>query len=297
MSHATNISQSSTHEYPVVVTSDVISSRSYIECSMPNVIQYSRLQTNNSSTLLRTMSGKRTRSPSPDPPKVTRVSRRKHGYKFTKPLATQEECDRVLHSIQAKKPSKVIVTVESAFAEFPDRVNYRNGLESASKHLDMAVESLEKGWVDVLNDYNRQPTIRCNMGYTESELMLTIDPKRCALNQAQLQIMKTTSAEKMVETRHHRPVQVHFSQENTTRFRHSPRRRRFAHTQRRGIHTALMFHRGCEKHIRRHQSTEKAAYGHRDNGCRRYRVRDVRRMRCPGVGNRESTNLSVSAKI
>ena len=30
--------------------------------------------------------------------------------------------------------------------------------------------------------------------------MLTVDPKRCALNQAQLQIMKTTSAEKMVET-------------------------------------------------------------------------------------------------
>ena len=128
------------------------------------------------------------------------MNRRKHGYKFTKPLTTQEECDRVLHSIEAKKPSKVIVTVESAYAEFPDRVNYRNGLESASKHLDMAVESLEKGWVDVLNDYNRQPTIRCNMGYTESELMLTIDPKRCALNQAQLQIMKTTSAEKMVET-------------------------------------------------------------------------------------------------
>ena len=128
------------------------------------------------------------------------MNRRKHGYKFTKPLTTQEECDRVLHSIQAKKPSKVIVTVESAFAEFDDKVNYRNGLESASKHLDTAVESLEKGWVDVLSDYNRQPSIRCNMGYTESELTLTIDPKRRALNQAQLQIMKTTSAEKMVET-------------------------------------------------------------------------------------------------
>ena len=135
------------------------------------------------------MSGKRTRSPSPDAPKVTRVSRRKHGYKFTKHWATQEECDRVLHSIQAKKPSKVIVTVESAFAEFPDRVNYRNGLESASKHLDMAVESLEKGWVGVLNDYNRQPTIRCNMVYTESELMFTkmvetgiIDPFKYALD-------------------------------------------------------------------------------------------------------------------
>ena len=127
------------------------------------------------------------------------MNRRKHGYKFTKPLTTQE-CDRVLHSIQAKKPTKVIVTVESAFAEFDDKVNYRNGLESASKHLDTAVESLEKGWVDVLSDYNRQPSIRCNMGYTESELTLAIDPKRRALNQAQLQIMKTTSAEKMVET-------------------------------------------------------------------------------------------------
>ena len=128
------------------------------------------------------------------------MSRRKHGYKFTKPLTTQEECDRVLHSIQAKKPTKVIVTVESAFAEFTDKVDYHNGLESASKHLDTAVESLEKGWVDVLSDYNHQPSIRCNMGYTESELTLTIDPKHCALNQAQLQIMKTTSAEKMVET-------------------------------------------------------------------------------------------------
>ena len=128
------------------------------------------------------------------------MNRRKHGYKFTKPLTTQEECDRVLHSIQAKKPSKVTVTVESAFAEFDDKVDYRNGLESASKHLDTVVESLEKGWVDVLSDYNRQPSIRCNMGYTESELTLTIDPKRRALNQAQLQIMKTTSAEKMVET-------------------------------------------------------------------------------------------------
>ena len=59
------------------------------------------------------------------------VNRRKHGYKFTKPLTTQE-CDRVLHSIQAKKPTKVIVTVEIAFAEFAD-----NGLDSASKHLDM----------------------------------------------------------------------------------------------------------------------------------------------------------------
>ena len=38
------------------------------------------------------------------------------------------------------------------------------------------------------------------MGYTESELTLTIDPKRRALKQTQLQIMKTTSAEKMVET-------------------------------------------------------------------------------------------------
>ena len=120
---------------------------------------------------------------------------------FTKPLTTQEECDRVLHSIQAKKPPKVIVTVESAFAEFADKVNYRNGLESASKYIDISVESLETGWVDVLNDYIHQPSIRCNnMGYTESELTLTVDPKRCALNQAQLQIMKTTSAEKMVET-------------------------------------------------------------------------------------------------
>ena len=115
-------------------------------------------------------------------------------------LTTQEECDRVLHSIQANKPTKVIVTVESAFAEFADKVDYRNGLESVSKHIDMAVESLETGWVEALNDYNHQPSIRCNMGYTESELTLTVDPKRCALNQAQLQIMKTTSAEKMVET-------------------------------------------------------------------------------------------------
>ena len=38
------------------------------------------------------------------------------------------------------------------------------------------------------------------MLYTESELTLTVDPKRRALNQAQLQIMKTTSAEKTVET-------------------------------------------------------------------------------------------------
>ena len=112
------------------------------------------------------------------------MSRRKHGYKFTKPLTTQEECDRVLHSIQANKPTKVIVTVESAFAEFADKIDYHNGLESASKHLDTAVESLEKGWVDVLSDYNHQPSIRCNMGYTKSELTLTIDPKRCALNQA-----------------------------------------------------------------------------------------------------------------
>ena len=111
-----------------------------------------------------------------------------------------QECDRVLHSVQVKKPTKVIVTVESAFAEFADQVNYHNGLDSASKHLDTAVESLETGWVDVFNDYNRQPAIRCNMGYTESELTLTVDPKRYALNQAQLQIMKTTSAEKMLET-------------------------------------------------------------------------------------------------
>ena len=61
------------------------------------------------------------------------MNRRKHGYKFTKPLAMQE-CDRALHSIQVKKPTKVIVTVESAFAEFADQVNYRNGLYSASKH-------------------------------------------------------------------------------------------------------------------------------------------------------------------
>ena len=67
------------------------------------------------------------------------MSRRKHGYKFTKPLSTQDECDRVLHSIQPKKPTKVIVTVESAFAEFDDQVYYNNGLESASKHLDTAV--------------------------------------------------------------------------------------------------------------------------------------------------------------
>ena len=96
----------------------------YIECSTLIVIQCSRLRRNNISTLLRTMSEKRTRTPLPDPPKVTRVSRRKHGYKFTKPLATQEEYDRVLHSIQAKKPSNVIVTVESAFAEFDDRVDH-----------------------------------------------------------------------------------------------------------------------------------------------------------------------------
>ena len=145
------------------------------------------------------MSEKRIRSPSPDRSKMTTVNRRKHGYRFTKPL-TQEECDRVLHSIQAKKPTKVIVTVKSAFAEFADKFNYNNGLESAPKHLDTTVGSLEKGWVDVLSDYNRQPSIRCNMGYTESELMLTLDPKRCALNEAQLQIMKTTSAENMVET-------------------------------------------------------------------------------------------------
>ena len=92
------------------------------------------------------------------------------------------------------------MTGESAFAEFADKVDYRKGLESASKHLDMAVESLDTGWVDVLNDYNHQPSIRYNMGYTESELTLTVDPTRRALNQAQLQIMKTTSAEKMVET-------------------------------------------------------------------------------------------------
>ena len=69
--------------------------------------------------------------------------------KFTKPLATQE-CDRVLHSIQANKTTKVIATVESAFAEFADQVNYRNGLDSALKPIDTAVESLEAGWVDVL---------------------------------------------------------------------------------------------------------------------------------------------------
>ena len=44
------------------------------------------------------------------------------------------------------------MTGKSAFAEFDDQVNYNNGLESASKHLDTAVESLEKGWVDVLSD-------------------------------------------------------------------------------------------------------------------------------------------------
>ena len=126
------------------------------------------------------------------------MNRRKHGYKFTKPLMTQE-CDQVRHYLQAKKLAKVRVTAESAFAEFPKKVNYHNGLDSASKHLDMAVESLETGWVDVLNDYNHQPSIRCNMGYTESEPTLTIDPKRRALNQAQLQFMITTSAEKMVE--------------------------------------------------------------------------------------------------
>ena len=35
-----------------------------------------------------------------------------------------DECDRILHSIQSKKPTKIIVTVESAFAEFDDGVNY-----------------------------------------------------------------------------------------------------------------------------------------------------------------------------
>ena len=202
------------------------------------------------------MSEKRTRSPSSDRSRVTRVNRRKHGYKFTKPLTTQEECDRVLHSIQAKKPTKVIVTVENAFAKFPDRVNYRNGLDSASKHLDMAVESLDTEWVDVLNDYNHQPSIRCNIGYTESDLTLTVDTKRRALNQAQLQIMKTTLAEKMVETGIIDPFK-YVLVKKPNNIMHFPRQR-FTHTQRRGIHTALMFHR--------HQSPEKAT---RDNGCRR----------------------------
>ena len=65
------------------------------------------------------MSEKRTRSPSPDQSRMTRVNQ--HGYKFTKPLTTQEECDRVLPSLQAKKLTKGIMTVESAFAEFADK--------------------------------------------------------------------------------------------------------------------------------------------------------------------------------
>ena len=134
-----------------------------------------------------------------DTDRCKKVYRRKHGYSFAKPIETEQERNDVMEKIKAKNALKAVVMKKRAFVEYDDRISYKNGVDSASEHLGKQVFALDTSWMDVLDEYESgMPSLI--FGYDKDDLIVTTNPKHRRRNRAQLQILKTTSAEEMVES-------------------------------------------------------------------------------------------------
>lgn len=103
-----------------------------------------------------------------------------------------------MEKIKGKDVDRAIVGTDSAFAEYPDKVDYVHGVNSASNHLGCNVLSLDSSFADIISTMTIEKSLV--FSYEPNQLMVDRNPTRNAKNKTRLQILKTTTAKQMVDS-------------------------------------------------------------------------------------------------